>query len=452
MSAPAVTPGIALPEHGVEGSRGTMDVERSTMRRVSRRILPFTFVLYIFNFLDRSNVGLAALQMNKDLAFSPGAFGLGAGIFFIGYALFEVPSNLLLVRVGARRWIARIMITWGLIASAMMFVRSPSQFYVLRFLLGVAEAGFFPAIIYYLSQWFPSSMRASSMAKFMIAIPLSGLLGGPLGGWLLGFDGSGGLRGWQWLFLLEGLPSVVLGLVALRYLPDRPSDAEWLTSSERSWLAARLEQDKREHPSDHRMPPLRALLHPLVWLAAIIQLLLTTASYGYLFWGPLLIRDTLHISNFATGMLTGAIAVLSAAGLLLVGASSDRSGERPLHAAACAAFAMLGCIGAAVSSDPWWVFASLALMQISVVSFLAPFVTIPTMLLSGGSAAVGIALVNAIGSVGGFIGPYLIGFMRTRTGGDTGAFIVLAIMAAVATGILLYLRGSAPLARRMAAP
>ncbi len=448
MSSVAVTPGIALLEQASQDSRSAVDFERETMRRVARRILPFTFVLYIFNFLDRSNVGLAALQMNKDLAFSSSAFGLGAGIFFIGYALFEVPSNLVLVKVGARRWIARIMISWGIIAVAMMFVRTPTQFYTLRFLLGVAEAGFFPAIIYYLSQWFPATMRARSLAKFMIAIPLSALLGGPLGGWLLGFDGRIGLHGWQWLFLVEGLPSVLLGVITLGYLTDRPEEAEWLAPEQRAWLSRRLAKDREESPAPHGLPPLRALLHPLVWLAAIIQLLLTTASYGYLFWGPLLIRDTLHISNLATGMLTGAIAVVSAVGLLVVGASSDRTGERPLHAAACAAFATIGCIGAAASSEPWWIFGSLALMQVSVVSFLAPFVTIPTMLLSGGSAAIGIALVNAIGSVGGFIGSYLIGFMRTRTGGDTGAFIVLAIMSAVATGILLYLRRSPLLARR----
>ena len=218
------------------------DLERATMTRVGARILPFVFVLYIFNFLDRSNVGLAALQMNQDLGFSSRAFGLGAGIFFIGYALFEVPSNLLLVKVGARRWIARIMITWGIIATVMMFVRTPMQFYTLRFLLGVAEAGFFPAVIYYLSQWFPASRRSSSMAKFMIAIPLSGLLGGPLGGWLLGFDGRAGLQGWQWLFLVEGIPSVLLGIVTLRYLTERPEEAHWLSVEQRGWLTARLAQ------------------------------------------------------------------------------------------------------------------------------------------------------------------------------------------------------------------
>ena len=448
MSAAAVAtpaaPGAAAP--AAEDTLG-----RETTRRVGRRILPFVFVLYIFNFLDRSNVGLAALQMNQDLGFSSKAFGLGAGIFFLGYSLFEVPSNLLLVRVGARRWLARIMITWGIIAAGMMFVRTPLQFYVLRFLLGVAEAGFFPAIIYYLSQWFPASMRASSLAKFMVAIPLSGLLGGPLGGWLLGFDGRLGMQGWQWLFLVEGVPSVLLGFVVLRYLTDTPAEAQWLTAPQREWLARRLAQDRAESPAHHGLPPLRALLHPLVWLAALIQLLLTTASYAYLFWGPLLIRDTLHISNLATGLVTGAIAIVSAVGLLLVGMSSDRTGERPGHAAVCAAFAMLGCIGAAMSSDPVWIFASLALMQVSVVSFLAPFVTIPTMLLSGGSAAVGIALVNAIGSVGGFVGPYLIGFLRARTGSDTSSFVVLAVMAAIATGILLYLKRSPLLVRRVAA-
>ena len=210
-------------------TRDDTAVATATIRAVNRRLLPFLFLLYIFNFLDRSNVGLAALQMNRDLGFSAAAFGLGAGIFFVGYSLFEVPSNLLLVRVGARRWIARIMISWGIIAVSMMFVRTTTQFYVLRFLLGVAEAGFFPAIMYYLSEWYPASMRATSGARFMIAIPLSGVLGGPLGGWLLGLRFAG-LAGWQWLFLVEGLPSIVLGFVVLRYLTERPAEATWLAA------------------------------------------------------------------------------------------------------------------------------------------------------------------------------------------------------------------------------
>jgi ACS family tartrate transporter-like MFS transporter len=430
----------------------TPSVERETMRRVSARLLPFVFVLYIFNFLDRSNVGLAALQMNKDLHFSPQAFGLGAGIFFIGYALFEVPSNLMLLRIGARVWIARIMITWGILASAMMFVRTPGQFYVLRFLLGVAEAGFFPAILYYLSQWFPASMRARSSARFMIAIPLSGLLGGPLGGWLLGFDGRLQLAGWQWLFLLEGIPSVLLGFVTLRYLTERPEEARWLSDEQRGWLTATLRRERDASSAPHGLPPLRALGHPLIWLAALPELLVTTAGYAYLFWGPLLIRETLHTSNVVTGLLTGGMAVLSAAGMLLVGASSDRRDERVLHAAACAAVVALGAVGAATFDDPMLRIASVALMQIAVSSFLAPFWCLPTMLLSGSSAAVGIALVNAIGNVGGFIGPYAIGFLRTRTGGDSGAFLSLGAMALVAAIICASMRRFPVMRPRPVAP
>ena len=426
-----------------------MSLEQETMQRVGRRILPFMFVLYIFNFLDRSNVGLAALQMNQDLGFSSQAFGLGAGIFFIGYALFEVPSNLFLVKIGARRWIARIMISWGILATAMMFVKTPTHFYVLRFMLGVAEAGFFPAIIYYLSQWFPASMRARSMAKFMIAIPLSGLLGGPLGGWLLGFDGRFGLHGWQWLFVVEGVPSILLGIVALRFLTDRPEQADWLSDTERDWLMQRLQQDLVEHPSDHRVPPLRALFHPLIWLAAIPELLVTTAGYAYLFWGPLLIKETLQISNAATGLLGGGVALLSAGGMLVTGASSDRTGERTGHASACAAIVAAGCFGAAAFTNPYARIASLIVMQVAVISFLAPFWCIPTLVLSGSSAAIGIALVNAIGNVGGFIGPTAIGFLRTRTGGDMGAFVGLGSMAATAA-LIIYFMGRSPLLARRA--
>ena len=419
-------------------------IERETMRRVTLRLIPFVFVLYIFNFLDRSNVGLAALQMNRDLGLSAAAFSLGAGIFFIGYALFEVPSNLLLVRVGARKWVARIMITWGILASALMFVRTPTQFYVIRFLLGVAEAGFFPAILYYLSQWYPASMRARSSAWFMIAIPLSGAIGGPLGGLLLGLNGRGGLAGWQWLFLLEGLPSFLLGFVVLAYLTERPDQATWLTSEQREWLVARLRRDQDESPAQHGLPPLRALAHPMVWLAALPEFLVTTTGYAYLFWGPTMLRDTLHTSNAETGWILGLIAVLSAVGMLLVGASSDRSRERFFHAAACATVVSIGCAGAAMLTNPVARMASLAVAQIAVISFLAPFWVLPTLLLSGTSAAVGIALVNAIGNIGGFVGPNVVGFLKTTTGGDTGALLSLSAMALAAAAVCVVMRRLVP--------
>ena len=414
---------------------------------MNRRLLPFLFVLYIFNFLDRSNVGLAALQMNRDLGFSAAAFGFGASVFFIGYSLFEVPSNLILVRVGARRWIARIMITWGIIAVAMLFVRNETQFYVLRFLLGVAEAGFFPAIMYYLAQWYPAAMRAQSGARFMIAIPLSGAIGGPLGGWLLGVAGTG-LSGWQWLFLIEGLPSVLLGFAVLRYLPERPENASWLTSGQRDWLATRLERDRATSVVPHGLPPLSALANPLVWLAALPELLVTTAGYAYLFWGPILIRDALHLTNLQTGLLGGVTAFLAAAAMLVVGASSDRTGDRVKHAAACALVEAVACVSTALVTSPVAKVLSLTVMQIAVIAFLAPFWALPTMILGGASAAVGLALVNAIGNVGGFIGPNVIGFLRARAGGDQGAFFILAAMALVASAICLSMLRSRVLSGR----
>ena len=438
----------AAGSRAVAGSPAVASLERATIRRVSLRLMPFLFVLYVFNFIDRTNVGLAALQMNSDLGFSAAAFGLGAGVFFIGYSLFEVPSNLLLIRVGARRWIARIMISWGFLAASMMLVRTPAQFYMLRFLLGVAEAGFFPAVLYYLNQWYPAAMRARSLAWFMIAIPLSGAIGGPLGTWLLDLHGTLGLAGWQWLFLLEGLPSVVLGLVVLGYLTERPEEARWLSDAERGWLVDQLRRDREASAAPHGLPPLRALLHPLIWVAAIPELLVTTAGYAYVFWGPTLIRETLHLGNMAMGWLIAGVAVLSAAALVLVGASSDRTGERVLHSAACATVVSAACAGAALLADPLAKIVSLVVMQVAVIAFLAPFWTIPTLLLGGTSAAVGIALVNAIGNVGGFIGPSLIGFLRTATGHDSGAFAVLGCMALGAAGICVAMRRHPALARR----
>ena len=442
-----VASGTAYATHIASLTRDDTAIARSTVSAVNRRLLPFLFLLYIFNFLDRSNVGFAALQMNRDLGFSAAAFGLGAGIFFIGYSLFEVPSNLALVRVGARKWIARIMISWGIIAVAMMFVRTTTQFYVLRFLLGVAEAGFFPAIMYYMSQWYPASMRASSGARFMIAIPLSGAIGGPLGGLLLGLSGALGLSGWQWLFLIEGLPSIILGIVVLDYLTEHPADAEWLRGDQREWLIARLERDRKGSSWDHALPPLRALAHPMIWIAALPELLVTTAGYAYLFWGPLLFRDTLHLTNLQTGLLGGAIACVSAVALLIAGAASDRSGNRAGYAAGLAFAVAVGAVSAALIPSPVGKIIAISCMQIAVIAFLGPFWALPTMLLSGGSAAVGIALVNAIGNVGGFIGPNVIGFLRTRAGGDTGAFLVLGGMAFVASAVCLAMTRSRHLAR-----
>jgi MFS transporter, ACS family, tartrate transporter len=431
----------AIPAYADVGiDRDDRDLARTTMRRVSLRLLPFLFVLYICNFLDRTNVAIAALQMNRDLHFSATAYGFGAGIFSLGYALFEVPSNLVLARVGARYWIARIMITWGLVATAMMFVRTPTQFYALRFLLGVAEAGFAPGIIYYLSGWFPAVQRARALSCFLTAIPISAAIGNPLSASLLGLDGVRGLAGWQWLFLLEGIPSVLLGFAVLGLLPDDPAGARWLSVAERDWLTARVRRDADESPSLHGVAPLRALVLPMVWLVSLPYFLLVTTQYGYTFWAPTMIRDALQASNTTTGLITGGIACVAAGVMLAVGASSDRTGKPLLHAGACAVLAALGCMSAALLPHPLARVAGLALVPIGVYGFYAPFWCVPTALLRGTAAAAGIALVGSLGHVGGFVGPYVLGLLMDATGGTTVALLGLAPLALAAAALCLLLR------------
>lgn len=415
-------------------------LERVTMRRVSVRLLPFLFILYIANYLDRTNVAMAALQMNRDLHFSATAYGLGAGIFFIGYCLLEVPSNVMLARVGARRWIARIMISWGVIASAMLFVRTPIQFYSLRFLLGVAEAGFFPGIIYYLSQWFPGPARGRAIALFAVAIPLSGAVGNPLSASLLGLDGTLRLAGWQWLFLLEGIPAVLLGFATLVLLTDRPADAQWLSDEQRAWLSDRMRRDEDESGAPHGVPPLRAIAQPLLWLVALPFLLLCTIGYVYIFWAPTVIRDSLHATALATGLILAGIACLAAAGMFLSAVGADHGGEHALRAAAGLALSAVGCACAALLPTPIGRIGGLALAYIGTNAAFAPYWCIPPMLLRGSAAAAGIALVNSLGNLGGFLGPYAMGWLTDLTGSTRGAFLGAAVLGLVASALCVVLR------------
>lgn len=378
--------------------------------------------------------------MNRDLRFSASAFGLGAGIFFVGYSLFEVPSNLVLARFGARKWIARIMITWGVIASMMMLVRTPAQFYGLRFLLGIAEAGFFPGIVYYLSQWFPTAHRGRAGSRFMMAIPLSGVVGGTLGGFLLGLNGRLGLAGWQWLFLIEGIPSVLLGVAVFLWLTDKPAEAAWLTPAQRTWLAERLERDRIESPAQHGLAPLAALAQPMIWTLGLPYFLILATGYGYTFWSPTVIRDTLHTTSTQTALITGLFAACSAVAMLIVGASSDRTGERCYHAAGSATLLAFGYFGAAILPNPIARIVALGLVLVGANCFLAPFWCLPSRLLSGSSAAVGIALINAIGNTGGFLGPYSIGLAKDATGGNTGAFLTFSVLGLLAAVLCILLR------------
>ena len=439
----------AIPASSGAGiDRDDTDLARATMRRVSLRLLPFLFLIYIFNFLDRTNVAIAALQMNRDLGFSATAYGFGAGIFSLGYALFEVPSNLVLARVGARYWIARIMITWGLVAAAMMFVRTPIQFYSLRFLLGVAEAGFVPGIIYYLSGWFPASQRASALSRFFIAIPISAAIGNPLSAWLLELDGLRGLAGWQWLFLLEGIPPVLLGFAVLAFLPDHPAGSRWLSVEQRDWLTARLRRDADESTTPDEVSPLRALMLPMLWLASLPYFLIITTQYAYTFWAPTMIRDALQASNTTTGLITGGIACVAAGMMLAVGAISDRTGERYFHASACAVLAAVGCVSAALLPHPLARVAGLALVPVGVYGFYPPFWCVPTALLRGTAAAAGIALVGSLGHVGGFVGPYVLGLLTDTTGSTTVALLGLASLALTAAALCFVLRRQAAFASR----
>jgi MFS transporter, ACS family, tartrate transporter len=412
----------------------------TALARVSRRLIPFLFLLYILNFLDRVNVGFAALEMNRDLGFGPEVYGFGAGVFLIGYCLFEVPSNLVLYRTGARLWIARIMVTWGLAASAMMLVHTPWSFYTLRFLLGVAEAGFFPGIIFYLTYWYPAQARARTYAWFLAAIPVCGVIGGPVSGALLGLDRRLGLRDWQWLFLLEGIPSVLVGLAVLWLLPDRPRDALWLRPEERAWLEERMEAERSPGVSSHGASLRRTLGNPLVWWLGLSYFLMIVPLYVFALWLPQLVKARDHFSNFEVGVITAIPYAIAAVGMVLVGRSSDRTGEHHLHLALPALAGALGFLAVTRTGTMGLLVAGLSLTAFGVLGWLGPFWALPTAFLREQAAAGGIALINSMGALGGFVGPYLIGRVKERTGEFTPGLLLLAGCLMAAVVIILGLR------------
>ena len=414
----------------------------NTLRKITWRLIPFLFVLYVIAWLDRVNVGFAGLQMNADLGFSSTVFGFGSGIFFLGYCLFEIPSNIILERVGARLWISRIMVTWGLISAALMFVRTPATFYLLRFLLGVAEAGFFPGVIYYLSLWYPAVHRARAIAAFMTAVPVTGLIGGPLSGALLELDGLHGLAGWQWLFLLEGLPAVVLGTSVLFYLKDRPETTQWLTPAERDWLVETLAAERKAcllRPNIHV-----ALTDITVWKLGFIFLLVAAGFYGYSFWAPLVIKSLTGLSNFKVGLVLGAISAVTIVGMLLNGYHSDRTGERAIHTAVPLFVMGVGLIGSALLHQPVLAIIALALIPLGHCASYGPFWSTPTQFLTGQAAAAGIALVTVIANVGSFAGPTLIGVLKAKTGTHAVAFALLGGLALIAALLALKLGPAQP--------
>jgi ACS family tartrate transporter-like MFS transporter len=405
------------------------DLDRAaTVRKVRRRLLPFLFSLYVVCFLDRVNVGFAALQMNRDLGFSAAMYGFGAGILFIGYALFEVPSNIILARVGARRWIARIAITWGLLSAATMFVQGPRSFYLVRFLLGVAEAGFFPGIIYYLGSWFTAEERARSVSWFMTAIPLSAVIGGPLSGALLGLNGRMGLAGWQWLFLAEGVPSVVLGVIALFVLTDKPDDARWLTAEERTWLASSLRDEHARHADVHRVSLLRSLTHRTVWELGVLYALGSMGTYGLTLWLPQIVKGISGANDFIVGVITAIPNLAAAIAMVLIAASSDRSNERCGHVAWCGVAAAAGFVVSAYVATPIIAIAALSVASIGINGRYGPFWALPSRFLRDEAAAGGIALINSLGATAGFAAPYAMGLVRDATHSFRYGLLMLAFM------------------------
>jgi ACS family tartrate transporter-like MFS transporter len=410
-------------------------METVVVRRLTWRLVPFLFLLYIVAYLDRINVGFAALQMQRQLNLTDAVYGLGAGMFFTGYFFFQVPSNIVLQRLGARRWIATIMVTWGVISSAMVFASGPRSFYALRFLLGAAEAGFFPGVIFYLKSWFPAQARARTVARFMTAAPLSGVLGGPLSGALLELHGKTGFAGWQWMFLMEGIPAVLLGLVAFRYLVDRPGQATWLPASERDWLLATL-ANERPVTSNNGVGVFSAIRNVQVWMLAMVYFGINTVSYGISLWLPKLIHSLSGVAEFTIGILSAIPYVAAAMAMVAVGLHSDHSRERRWHTALPAFAGAIALVAAAYSTSVGPSILAISVAVLGVFSVVGPFWAMPAAILSDTAAAAGIAFINSMGNLGGFVGPYVIGVVRTSTGQFKGGLLLVGA-ALVMSGVIV---------------
>jgi len=401
---------------------------KRTIRRITLRLIPFMFLLYIVAYLDRVNVGFAALQMNAELKLSNAVFGFGSGIFFIGYFLFEIPSNLILHKIGARIWIARIMITWGVIASAMMFVEGPKSFYALRFLLGFAEAGFFPGMILYLTYWFPHKYLARNVALFMTATALAGVVGGPVSGALLEMHGMCGLSGWQWLFLLEGIPAVLLGFAVFVYLPERPEKSAWLPQEEKDWLRERLTSEHHEKAVEKEQGFLHVLQSFRVWVLCLIYFTLVVSMYGIALWMPLMLKSITGFSNFLVGIVSIFPYLAAAVFMVIIGILSDQTGERRLYIAGSLMLAAVGFFFSVFTGSPVWSVVCLIIAAAGIWGALGPFWAFAGSFLSGAGAAGGFALINSIGNLGGFTGPWLMGLFKDSTGSYTTGMIFLGLI------------------------
>ncbi|MED3728222.1 MFS transporter [Priestia filamentosa] len=391
-------------------------LEKRTIRKVTWRIIPFVFICYIISYIDRANLGYAALEMNKDLALSSEVFGFASGIFFIGYFLFEVPSNVMMQRFGARVWIARILVTWGILAVITGFIQSAMHLYILRFLLGVAEAGFFPGIIMYLTFWFRSKERATTIALFTAAIPVSYIIGAPLSTWIMDSINWMNISGWRWMFILEGLPAVILGVVTYFYLTDSPKNAKWLKIEEKEWLIQELKKDTESRKDVKHLGIMKAMINPKVLFLSFIYFVYQTGSLGVGYWMPQIIKgfsDTL--TNIQIGLIATIPYIGATIGMIFWSRHSDSKGERRLHSAIPLLLASIGLVGAGLTGNPYLAILLITLSLTGMYSFKAPFWALPSLFLTQSTASIAIASINSVGNLGGFVGPYTIGIINGAT-------------------------------------
>jgi ACS family tartrate transporter-like MFS transporter len=414
-------------------AEGAQTIERRTIAKVSWRLLPLVALAYCIAYIDRSNISFAALTMNKDLGFSAYVYGWGAGIFFFGYFLFEIPSNLILEKIGARIWIARIMITWGIISALTAFVTGPTSFLIIRFLLGAAEAGFFPGMILYFTYWFPAEYRGRVISTLFVAQPVANAVASIVSAAILGMDGILGFKGWQWIFILEALPAVLLGLVIFKVMTDKPARAEWLAEDERNWLQARIDSENRQVESTGRLTLMRALGDPRVVALSLIYLMSVTANYGIVFFMPQIIKG-IGLSNMMTGVAASVPYIIGTIGLIAWGWSSDRNQERRWHLIVASTLGALGLAFAAWSGASWWALLGMSAATTGIYGSRAAFWPMPSLFLTGTAAAGAIALINATGNLGGYIGPFIVGWIKDATDSFQAGLYFLAacsLMAAI---------------------
>lgn len=407
--------------------------EQAIVRKVTLRIIPFMFLLYIVSYLDRANIGYAALEMNKELALTSEAFGFISGIFFIGYFLFEVPSNVMLNKYGARVWIARILVTWGAIAAATAFAQTANQLYVLRFLLGVAEAGFFPGVIVYLTYWFRSKELATTVALFTAAIPVSYIIGAPLSTWIMDNIKWLDWSGWRWMLFLEGVPAVFLGIACFLFLTDKPEQAKWLTQQEKDWLLAELERDRQSRKNVKRLGVFKTMVNKKVLYLAFIYFVYQCGSLGVGYWMPQIIKGfSSDLTHTQIGLIAMLPYIVATAAMIIWSRSSDRRNERKMHSAIPLAVAALGLIGAGMLPSAVGSMAMICIALSGLYSFKSPFWALPTLFLDRATAAVSIAVINSIGNLGGFVGPSMIGVVKGNTQSAATGLLFLSALLVIA--------------------